>query len=318
MARELQQVTGEHRAPSVAVKGIATAPCATTKSEGALERGDVALDARSEVSESAVGLPCTGHLGDGEAEMLAEDDVLDAERAELGEISSRSKSTVEDDVARHAPRHFGGALHRRYRERRIARIAGERLKIEHHSRRTGGKADLVAVERLASVLDDHVGMGLEDGHDFFLRWHLLLMHHATDRLIRDTLRQRAEMKQFVVQLPSCRFDGWRKRSDHFARAVERARRELQDFAILWHSEPEGSRTKNLEHPSSNASEVVDESSGDPAARPLHEPHEHADAVTEQRRVGRVVNVGVDDGAINSNARAEFPPVSEKLSPELIN
>src|SRR5450432_1938040 len=95
MTSELEQIAREHSAPSVGVKRFSAPPGATIESEGALEVGDVALDAGTELSERPVGSSIARHFGDREAEVFAEDDVPDAECAKVGEIAARSKTTVE-------------------------------------------------------------------------------------------------------------------------------------------------------------------------------------------------------------------------------
>ncbi len=96
---ELKQITHEHRAPCIRVKRFAAAPCATVEAKGALEGRDGRFDTGAKVSERLVGDAVARHLGNTEAEVLAEDDVLHAERANVGEVLSGCEAAVKSDAA---------------------------------------------------------------------------------------------------------------------------------------------------------------------------------------------------------------------------
>ena len=70
----------------------------------------------------------------------------------------------------------------------------------------------------------------------------------------------------------------------------------------------GFRVEDLEDSSSNSPKVIDELRRHPGAGPLHQAHEYTHAIAEQGRVGGVVDVGVDHGAVDANLRAalDFP------------
>jgi hypothetical protein len=313
MTSKLEQIAREHGAPRVRMKGLAAAPGTTTKSEGTLEGGDVALDAGAEVPEASVGGSVAGHLGNREAEVFAEHDVSDAERSDVDEIAARREAAIKHDVTWRS----ANDLHRSFDsgdgESRVPRVARQRLQIENQPRGAGRKADLVTVERFAAVFDDHVGVRLEDRNDFLLSGNLLVADDATHRLVDDALREQAKVLQFAVQL----LGGWcgasAKRCDDLSGALERARSQLQDFTILGNSKSERSGAENLQNTPPDAPNVIDESRWHPAACPLHQPHEQCHAVTQQRRVGRMMDVGVDDGAVDANLRAVLDAPLDRLA-----
>lgn len=308
MTSELEEVARERGAPGVGVKRFLAAPCAAIKSEGALQGGDVAFDAGAEVSKAAIGDSVSRHFGNLETEVLAEDDVADAERTNVGEISSGSKATIEHDIMGCSPHDLHGSFDGGHGEGRIARIASQRLQVENEAGRAGGKADLVTVEDLTAIFDDHVGVWLEDRNNFLLRWNLFLLHDATHRLIDDALRERTKVPQFAVQLLSCRLGVSSERCDDLPRALERARGQLQKLPVLGNPKTVGPRAEDFEHPSPDTPKVIDEPGRDPATRTLHQPHEHANTIAQQRRVGRMMDVGVDDRAVDANllAALDFP------------
>ena len=126
MTSELEQVGSEHGAPCVRVKRIAAAPSAAVESEGPFQRRDSRFDAGAKVSKGTVGESVARHLTDLQAEVLAENNVPDAQRANVGEVLFGREATVEDDVARNSTdgvcRSFDGG----HGKRRVGWIAGKR------------------------------------------------------------------------------------------------------------------------------------------------------------------------------------------------
>src|SRR5882724_9762215 len=130
MTSELEQIAREHRAPRVGVERFVAAPCTTIKAEGALEGRDGRFDTGAKVSECLVGDPVARHLGDGEAKVLAENDILHAESADVGEVLSCREASVKSDATRCSPQRLRRPFDGAHRKGRVARIASQGLEVE--------------------------------------------------------------------------------------------------------------------------------------------------------------------------------------------
>jgi hypothetical protein len=141
-----------------------------------------ALDARAKVAQAPVDPARLGHLRHRNPGALAESDVLDTERLDVGQVGFRGEAAVEADLARRLAVQSALSLDHLDRERRVGRVAFFDDHIRHETGCTRRQADLVAVQRFASVLDDDVRMRLEDGDQLLGGRHRLSAEHATLRL----------------------------------------------------------------------------------------------------------------------------------------
>jgi hypothetical protein len=140
------------------------------------ERRDDRLDAGAEVSQGTVGEPVARHLGDREAEMLAEDDVSDSERTNVRQVLSGCEASVEYDVG---TRPVTLAL---------LSMAGSALSPDEPA--AGQTLWPYSVSRRSFTITTAGG---SDRNDFLLRRHLVASKDAACRLVDDALGQRAEM-----------------------------------------------------------------------------------------------------------------------------
>ncbi len=72
-------------------------------------------------------------------------------------------------------------------------------KVEYETRRAGGEARLVAIERLSAILDQDVDVRLEDGDELLAGRHALAAQHATLGLVDDALRKAEEALELLAE-----------------------------------------------------------------------------------------------------------------------
>lgn len=170
----------------------------------------------------------------------------------------------------------------------------------------GGEAHLVAVQRLALVLDDDVGVVFEDRDDLVAGFDLLSEHDAPVRLIFDSRAELEEARQLrasaflnddvhrvlardLGQLPP-----------HLARILHDVVDDGEKLAMGLVARRFILRVANVEDPALGSPEATAEPNGEPLARLLHQPSQHVCDVPEQRLVARLVDVRLDDGAVRAH------------------
>src|SRR5436190_6378869 len=77
-AGEQHQVVGYYRGPDVGLEVVEPAPSAACSAIGAFEAGDAGLDPGAEVAQPAIDPGALDHVGNGDAALLVEGDILHA------------------------------------------------------------------------------------------------------------------------------------------------------------------------------------------------------------------------------------------------
>src|SRR5262249_58001140 len=159
------------------------APCAAVPAEAALEERDDALDAGAEVTQLPVEPRALDHLLDGDTRRFAEYDVADTERLDFAEVVARAEAAVEHDLLWLGAEHLDRASGELDRLVLVDWIAALDHTVDDQARSASGEKDLVAVQRVAPVLPDDVGVRLEDRDDLLRCGHGFSFEHAAPGLI---------------------------------------------------------------------------------------------------------------------------------------
>ena len=113
-----------------------------------------------------------------------EGDVFDAQGLDLGQVGARGESAIEARLPWGLAVQVLLSLHHVYGQRRVGRIALLDHRVRDQTGSAAGQAELVAVQGVAVVLDDDVGVGLEDGYELFAGGDLLVVEDAGLRMRR--------------------------------------------------------------------------------------------------------------------------------------
>src|SRR5271170_638185 len=183
-AGEQHQVVGYHRGPDVGLEVIEPAPSAACSPIGAFEAGDAGLDPGAEVAQPAINPRALDHIGNGDAALLVEGDVLHAARRRLVEIVAagiaaigcglpRRRTATGDLAIEHGQEAFG-----------VGGIAGLDDDIEDQTALAGGEVELVSVLHATATFDDDVGVLLEQTDQLLAGRHRLAPGLRRGRLLR--------------------------------------------------------------------------------------------------------------------------------------
>src|ERR1043166_643347 len=122
VAREQQEVGGNHRRADVRVKPGCPFPHAAREPEDALQERDPALNPGPEAPQLVVHPLAPHHIAEGEAPLLGETDIDHAELFRVGEILLRREGAVKTGLLRRAPEEPDLPPQERYRPGDIRRI----------------------------------------------------------------------------------------------------------------------------------------------------------------------------------------------------
>ena len=308
-ARYRQQVGRDDRRPDIALERLPSLPGAPVQTEAALEPGDARLDACPEAPKLLVDIRAAAHLFGLQAPLLGEAHVLDAHGFGGLQIGLRSKSAVQSSFERVAPIDPFLPIEHGFCQGHIGRIAFDDLTIEDQVRAAAGQTNLVAEERVAPVLDDDVGVILEDRHDLLGGRHLLTIDDAALGLTDDPFGQCHIALQLQKQTHRCRpvkperpepLDRRAGRSQRFARVLDQIDVGAPTFIFLagildFDQAPLGyplvvmvSEPPRTQIPGSRL-----QSAQDP------------DTIVEQARIGRLVDVALDHRTVDSGRSPLF-------------
>src|SRR5258707_9434913 len=160
-ACQQRQVIGNYRRPDVSLEVLEAAPGGTSQAVGALETRDAGLDAGAEVSQPAVHPAALDHVFDRQAALLVEGHVGDAPGLGLVEIVARCIATISHRLTRRAAVERDVAIQHGQEAFAVGRVARLGHQVEDKASSAAGQVELLAVARLATALEDDVGVRLE-------------------------------------------------------------------------------------------------------------------------------------------------------------
>jgi hypothetical protein len=149
-------------------------PHTARKSHGAFEPGYTRLDTGPEPAQAMIDILAATHIDYFKSALFGKADIFDLTWSRLGlfQIVLGCKAAVKADLERITAidlflpiQHRDGQIH-------IGRIAFDNQTVQDQIGSPAGQADLVAEDRIAAVLDDHIGVRLKQ------RYHLVLGRNA--------------------------------------------------------------------------------------------------------------------------------------------
>src|SRR6516165_4294332 len=182
-AGEQHQVVGDDGGPDVGLEVVEPAPDAACSTIGAFEDGDAGLDPGAEVTQPAIDPLALDHVGDGDATLLVEGDILHAARLGLFEIVATGIAAIGSGLPRRRPAAGDLAIEHRQEALGIGGIAGLDDDIEDQAAFAGSQIELVSVLHLTTPLDDDVGVRLEQADQFLAGRHRLAPRFREGRLL---------------------------------------------------------------------------------------------------------------------------------------
>ena len=118
--------------------------------------------------KTMINMLTSAHLGFFKTTLFGEADILDLARLGLLQIVFGSKAAVKADLKRISTIDLFLPVQHRDRQAGIRRIAGSDHTVQDQIGGSARQADLMAVERIPTILDDDIGMRFEDRYHFFL------------------------------------------------------------------------------------------------------------------------------------------------------
>lgn len=188
VAGQHEQVGGQHRGVDVGPEAVGAPPGAAPQPEGAVEKRDRALDARPEGLEPLVDPAALDHVADLQAPLLVEGDVLD--------VGLRGEAAVEGRLLGPSAVQLGHLLQEPDSPGGVGRVAVGHHAVEDEPGGAAGEEHLVAELHRPLLLDDHVGMGLEDRKHLLGRRHPLALEHPADGLVDHPGHKPCEVAEF--------------------------------------------------------------------------------------------------------------------------
>jgi hypothetical protein len=150
---------------------------------GAFEDRDAGLDPGAEVAQPAIDLLALDHVGNGDAALLVEGDILHAARLGLFEIVAAGIAAIGGGLPRRRAAAGDLAIEHRQEALGIGGIAGLDDDIEDQAALTGSEIELVFVLHLTTPLDDDVGVRLEQADQLLAGRHRLAPRFREGRLL---------------------------------------------------------------------------------------------------------------------------------------
>ena len=163
-----ESVGRNDRRPDIAFERAPALPGAAVHSETALEPRYSGLDARPEPTQTLVDMLAPAHLERLQAALFGKAYVFDLLCFCSLQILPGSKSTVQRRFERVAPIDLLLPIAHHFRQGDIRGVAFNDPAIEDQIRPAAGKTHFVSVNCVAAVLDDDIGVLLED------RYHLTI------------------------------------------------------------------------------------------------------------------------------------------------
>ena len=285
-------------------------PHTASKSHRAFEPGDARLDPSSEPTQAVVDVFATAHIGFFKTALFGKASILDTARGSLGlfQIVFGCKPTVKADLERIAAIDLLLSVQHRDGQIRIGWIALDNQTIQDQVGSPAGQADLVAENRIPTILDNNVGVRFKDRYNLVGGGNFLIQHNPSMGLVDDLFGK----SSIVVYLGlnsgprgcdgtvfDC-FSGLVGIAEHLSGNFEQI--EIGCLALLFTF-----GIHDIEHPAFGPSVMVAkwrqfDVQFIPGAH--HKPREHPHTVDQQGRIEWLVNVGLNTGAVS----AHFAPL----------
>ena len=199
MAGEGLQVEGYDGDLHVGLEGFVAAPRTAAQSEGAFEGGDDAFDAGAPFAQLFVYARALYKLGEGVAFEGGKRDVLNAQCAGFFGVGFACESAIGGDIFRGLALLFEMSFQGGHELFAVGGVAFFDGAVEDEIAFSRAQKNLVSVNDFALALDYDVGVGLEDGNDFFSGGDCLSIEDAPRALIDNAFCQRRELFESASQ-----------------------------------------------------------------------------------------------------------------------
>src|SRR5437870_1836384 len=318
-----EQIVGEHGSPHEELEALAAAEQAPFHAAPPEQHRDAALDAGAEPLARAKPPALLVGRPRGALVPPALGDALQADARRFARLEGLR--TVEAPIHRaegeRSRKQRAMAVERRRHLGRIDGIAVENAVVRDETVTALGQEDLVAkfdgLLRLAAL--DEIGVRFEDREELVLVGDGLAVEHAPPRLLEDARGPVAVRGDLRAQ-PGTLGRGDRLGARHrLGRRHHRARggyhgRGNRDqrpiFGNVLVLALPRRQALDLLHPTARAAGAIDEADGQVGPLRLeaaYQPREHAHAIPQERRVGGVVDVGLNDRGVGAEFRASSKP-----------
>src|SRR6516165_4385475 len=182
-AGEQHQVVGDDGGPDVGLEVVEPAPDAACSTIGAFEDGDAGLDPGAEVAQPTIDPGAADHVGNGDAALLVEGDILHAARLGLFEIVATGIAAIGGGLPRWCTAAGDLAIEHRQKALGIGGIAVLDDDIEDQAALAGDEVELVSVLHGTTPLDDDIGVWLEQADQLLAGRHRLAPRFREGRLL---------------------------------------------------------------------------------------------------------------------------------------
>lgn len=300
------QIGRDRGEPHIALKGASPLPSAAVKTQAPLDPGDDRLHPGTEAPQPVVDPLTAAHVFHFKPALLGKTHILDLSLLGSGQVGFGSKAPIQGHFQRVAPVNLQLPVKHRERQFGIGRIALSDHTVGDQVGGSHTQTHLVPVVGLPAVLDDDVGVGLEDrddllgGRDFLPPQHpaLGLVDHPTGE-IDIALQLHTQRQAFNAGVVL----GRRNRRYGISHALGRQLEQI----------PVGRLTLRLllgilhrQHPTLGAAAMIGKMHLHPAlTQRLQQPSQHPHPVVEQGGVGRLMDVALHDRAVHANLPAFF-------------
>lgn len=287
-----QEIERHDAGMDVVLESVEASPGASAESADPLQGGDAALYPGPKVPQLPVDPLAAGHVEYFPALSLGEDHVLDPLALGKLEVVAGSESAIRGNLSRISSVDLLLPNKAPFEQRRVGRIALLHHMVDDQRGPACGQRHLVTEQRLPPVLDDDVGVRLEDRNDLFRGRHLFSVDHPAPGLIHDLDRHVHVVVHVVEQ--ALRSDAvvlyqHRTRSDGIGRDLLAESDQLPVHLPLFLPIPE---VPNLFHPSFGGTAMIDETTAVDQAKLFgadHQSRQYSNGIPEEARVGGMMD-----------------------------